>query len=1840
MKQILGYCISEQVYASSRTLVYRGKRENDQQSVIIKLPRHPYPSFSEIAQYRNAYTLIKKLPIPGVVRMLALEKVDQYLALVMEDFGGISLHDQIIKEKNSIGLGRTTEGMNQFLKIARQLAQILEQLHQHRIIHKDIKPDNIIIQPVTGKIQLIDFTNASQLPHINPEINRISAIEGTLTYISPEQTGRMNRGIDYRSDFYSVGVMFYELLTGQLPFICDDPMELIHCHIAREPVFPKDKVPEIPEMVSNIVMKLMAKMPEDRYQTASGLKQDLETCIQQWQAHHQITNFTLGTYDLSTQFLIPEKLYGREKEVEILLHTFEQTAQGNREMMLVGGSSGIGKSALINEVHKPIVRQRGYFISGKFDQFQRDIPFSAFVQAFQTLIRQLLSETEIAIKQWKASILSALGESAQVIIDVIPELELLIGSQPPIATLEPTAAENRFKLLFSKFTQVFTTADHPLVIFLDDLQWADLASLKLIQLLMTDPDTCYLLLIGAYRNNEVSQAHPLTLTIDELCNAGVSIHHMSLKPLEFEHLNYWVSQSLKCSLSQATSLTKLVYHKTQGNPFFSRQFLNELYQEGLIFPNLQLGYWQWDRAKVERLTMSSDVLDLMKAQLKRLPLATQNILKLAACIGNLFDLETLAIISETSTTKTANYLWSSLKAGLIVPVDEMYKFFPENESEAIPDHFTVEQQNPRYKFLHDRVQQAAYRLIEPDKKQETHLKIGRLLWRETGEIEREEKLFEITNHLNQGVQLIQEQAERVRLAKLNLITGQKAKISTAYAAAVNYLKNGLELLDETSWQSQYYLTFELHKERAELEYLNGNYEQAERFIYLTLSRSKTVVEKAEIYNLLVIQHTFRTQYQEAIRVGSTALKLLGLDLSKSQLKTALEAEFIEVQYRLKNTKISELIDQPELQHPEYKVAIKILSNLEAPAYFTDPDLWSLIVTKMVNISLKYGHISESSFGYATYALLLILKSQNYQLAYQFVQLAIALSERFQDRGYKCRNCTALVAVINHWVKPMNSISTVVSEGCQAGLEAGELQYSGYILAYQAITLFYSENHLERLTQKLAESLVFARKINNQLATNIILGLSLGIKFFLEETTITELFGKEVISETEYISRCKENKTFMGVSFYLIIKAQALLMFGKFEEAQSSIEEAHKFTQYIPGFISIAQLNFLESLILTHLHSQTSSEQKQKHESRIQTNLQQMKIWAENCPENFQAPYLLIVAEQARIQGKYWEALEYYDRAIASAKQHRWVQQEALANEQAAQFWLAQNREKFAQTYMIEAYYCYARWGAVVKIKQLEQDYSELLSPILKRENNILNSSISKTNTSASHSSGSGTGTQSLLDLTTVIKAFHALSSKIKLNNLLSTLVQLAIENAGAQKCALILHKDNQLILEAFAYTSSTAFTSDTHSSLDSFERPLIPVNLCQDLPQSLINYVWRTQKSLVLDEATNNAFWVGDPYISKQQPKSILCTPVSKQGQLIGILYLENNLVSGAFTSERLQLLEVITTQAAISLENARLYDNLAIAKSQLEATNQTLEQKVQQRTQELHEKNQCLAQTLEELQRTQTQLIQSEKMSSLGQLVAGVAHEINNPVNFIFGNITHAQEYAEDLLEVIKAYQECYPEPVEAVQDLIEEVELDFLVEDFPKLLNSMEMGANRIREIVESLRNFSRLDEAEVKSVNIHEGIDSTLMILHNRLKAKPDEPGIEVIKNYGDLPPIECYPGKLNQVFMNILSNAIDTLQQKRKETDSEPGKITITTAATTDQKIKIKIADNGLGMSEKVQKQIFDPFFTTKPVGKGTGLGLAISYQIVVERHQGQLSCISTPNEGTEFIIEIPIRQLSI
>ena len=1835
MNFIIGYSIQQQIYTSPRTIVYRALREQDQQPVVIKLPCHPYPSFGELAQYRNSYNLVKNLHIPGVIKMFALEQVKQRLALVMEDFGGVSLNQH---REWPQSMGSTPEGIDTFLHIALQLAKSLAKLHQRRIIHKDIKPHNIIIHPQTKEIKLIDFSSATQLAKEVPEIHNPHSLEGTLAYMSPEQTGRMNRGIDYRSDFYSLGVTFYQLLTGELPFTSEQPLELIHCHIARQPVAPIERNHQLPEMLNSIVLKLMNKVPEHRYNNAMGLHYDLQKCQLLWQEDRQITLFELGETDRSDRFLIPEKLYGRETEVQTLLTAFDriscsslnrnQTTQHQAELILVAGFSGIGKSALVNEIHQPIMEKQGYFISGKFDQFQRDIPFSAWVNAMRELMRQILSEVEVKLQKIAIKLQRALGEEGQIMVDVMPELELIIGKQPPATKLSPIAAQNRFNLLFPKFISVFAQSEHPLVIFLDDLQWADLASIKLIQLLLEQVDIHHLLLIGAYRDNEVSADHTLMLTVQEIQKRGVEIKQLNLTPLTESAINNMIADTLHYSPLESLVLTEQIYQKTQGNPFLSSQFLLSLYQDGLIFYNYLSNKWDYQLEKIKELAASDNIVDLVATQLQKLPETTQEVLELAACIGNQFDLATLAIVWGYSPTETASALWSALQAGYIVPKNEIYKFYASDDNIEFEPNNQQPQPKLIYHFLHDRVQQAAYSLISKSKRKKTHLKIGQMLLQNSSGQEQQEKVFDIVNQLNQGRKLISAKVEKNQLAKLNLIAGNKAKASTAYDAAMKYLTLGLKLLEEDSWQTEYDLTLGLYTAATEAAYLQGKFEEMERLSEVVIQNTTTVLDRVKVYEIRVLAYNIQNQGLEAIKIAIPVLEELGIQLPTQPTATDLEQEFATVGALLQHKSIEEIANQPLMNEPYPKAAIRLLSSLATSCYIGMPQLYPFVIFEQIKLSLAFGNDLVSPFTYCNYGIIFGSIHKDFKTGYQFGKLAVDLISRVNAKEYKATVYAVFYAHIAHWHNtPKESIKGLL-EGYVSGLEVGDLEFAGYCLGHYATSAMVSGKELNLLEKELANFSEAIGRIKQQVART-------WINIYWQ--TVLNLVGKTknpttlvglAYDEENTISRQQLEKNRLGMAFFQVNKLMLCYLFGEYEKALEITNTDSKLDGGTGPF-NYTLFYFYDSLA----RLATASQHKNLWE-RVDANQNAMKVWAEEAPRNYLHKYELVAAECHRVKGEQTEAIEAYERAIALATENEYIQDIALANELCGKFYLDWGKIKVAQTYMIEAYYSYVSWGAIAKVKDLETIYSELLGPILVRPAESINPLSNMTSVSTSYSStasSSTTNSQNVLDISTVIKASQTLSGKIKLDHLLSTLISLVMENAGAQKCALILLKNNQLILEAIANFPAMKI-AERQQDIHNIERPLTFVAASPEIPQTLINYVWRTGDPLMFNDATCEANWANDRYIKQQQPKSVLCTPITKQGKLIGILYLENNLAKGAFTPERLQLLEMITAQAAISLENALLYDRLMLAKDQLEVANHSLEEKVQERTKELNQKNQDLAQTLQELRRTQSQLIQTEKMSSLGQLVAGVAHEINNPVNFIYGNLVYAQEYTDNLLEVIDVYQQHYPDPVEPVQKIIESVELEFLIEDLPKLLTSMKVGANRIREIVESLRNFSRLDEAEVKQVDVHEGIDSTLMILYNRLKGKSDTREIQVIKNYGILPKIECYAGQLNQVFMNIISNAIDALESC-PNSEWEP-KITITTMITPEGIVSISIADNGCGMSEAVQKQIFDPFYTTKPVGKGTGLGLAISHQVIVERHRGQLNCLSTPGEGTEFIIEIP------
>ncbi|MEG4233118.1 AAA family ATPase [Microcoleus sp. Pol11C3] len=1509
MLSIPGIAVVTLLYESANSLVYRAIREADQQPLIIKLLKESYPTPQELLRYRTEYRITQELKEVGVVRVYDLQKYQNSLVMLVEDFGGESLKIWMQQRKFSL---------KEFLQIAIATTETLGQIHSANIIHKDINTSNIVFNPATGQLKIIDFGISTQLTRERPSLKNPNILEGTLAYISPEQTGRMNRSIDYRTDFYSLGVTFYELLTGKLPFETEDALELVHCHIARQPVPPHEIKPEIPLIVSQIVSKLMAKNAENRYQTALGLKQDLEMCLVQLQETDSIEEFDLGTLDLTDHFLIPEKLYGRETEVFHLLTAFERVRNANAEMMLVAGFSGIGKTAVVNEVHKPIARQRGYFIKGKYDQFQRNIPFSAFVQAFRELMGQLLSESDAQLHRWKTLILTAVGESGQVLIDVIPELERIIGAQPAAVELSGSAAQNRFNLLMQKFVQVFTQAEHPLVMFLDDLQWADSASLKLLQLLMED--TGHLLVLGAYRDNEVSPAHPFMLTVDEIVKSGAVVNTITLQPLSLADLNQLVADTLICDLSLAGPLTELVYQKTQGNPFFSTQFLKALYEDGQIIfnpPQSPLskggskGGWQCDINQV-KFADASDVVEFMAAQLQKLPAETQDVLKLAACIGAQFDLETLAIVSEELPQQTESALWKALQEGLILVISEAYHFI-QADAQSSTESVT----NPTYKFLHDRVQQAAYSLIPNDQKQATHLKIGQLLLQSSSEIETEEKIFDIVGHLNQGIELIHTLSERSALAQLNLEAGHKARNSTAYAAANIYLQTGIDLLTPQCWQTQYELALNLYVAGAEIAYLNGDFDGMELMASLVLQEAQTILDRVKIYEIKIAAQTAQSKVLETIAVARDALLRLGIELPAEPDEAKIGKALQALAGQLSGRKIEELVDLPVMTNPQTQAAMQLSGMLFPPIFQGMPGLLPLLSSTMVSLSLSFGNAPASTVGYAMHGMVLCAFLQEVETGYDFGQLALSLLDRFNVPEFKSTVLLLFGGWIQHRQESLLATIPTLKEGYRLGMETGDFVDAGYNIYICFYTYLFAGVELDSWEAEIAGYRAVMAQLK-QYSARVYLDMIQQTVQNLRETRIRpDLLIGSAYDETVMIPKHYQDNEFTAIACACIYKLLLAYCYGNYTAALDHISQVKQYLMGVSGSAFVPIFNFYAALTHLALFPAQPALEQTEIISLVETHQSTLQQWAQNAPMNYLHKWYLVEAERQRVLGNKAEAIEMYDRAISGAKENKYVNDEALANELAAKFYGEWGKTKVAQAYIFEAYYCYVEWGATAKVTDLETRYPHLFA-VTQTGRKTTQTTVAMTTT------GSGNH----LDITAVMKASQAISGEIMLDKLLSSLMKILMENAGAQKGYLILLSQGQLFIEAEGTIDDELVTV-----LQS-----IPVETCQDLSWAIVNYVSRTQESVVLDDAARSGQFTNDAHIRKNQPKSILCVPLINQSQIISIVYLENNLTAGAFTPERVELLKVLSGQAAISIQNSKLYTELRENESRLAQLNKAYE--------------------------------------------------------------------------------------------------------------------------------------------------------------------------------------------------------------------------------------------------------------------------------------------------------------
>ncbi|MDM8553238.1 AAA family ATPase [Desulfococcaceae bacterium HSG7] len=1792
MITIPGYRNLTKIYESASSLVFRAVKEEDNQPIILKILKEDYPSSDELTRYRQEYDITRSLTdLSGVVNVCSLEKHRNTLMMCLEDFGGESLRIWLDQKRIFT--------LDELLTFAIRITEILGQIHKRNIIHKDICPSNIILNPASGVLRIIDFGISTQLSKQYRTLKNPDMLEGTLAYMSPEQTGRMNRALDYRTDFYSLGVTFYELFTGKLPFEAKDAMESVHCHIAKLPVppcelqnrvFSKNPV-SVQEMISNIIMKLLEKTAEARYLSAWGLKADLEECLKQWQTTGQIEPFSPARFDLSEQFQIPQKLYGRDSEIETLLSTFERVAGGKTEMMLVAGYSGIGKSALVKEIYKSLAEKRGYFITGKFDQLDRNIPYSAVVMAFQELVRQLLSESEKQLAVWKEKLLTALGNNGQVIIDILPAIESLIGKQPAVPQLGLTESQNRFELLFQNFMHVFCQPEHPLVVFLDDLQWIDSATLKLLELVMNDIDNTSFFFIGAYRDNEVDPTHPLLVTLDKLREERVTMNRITLHPLAFEHIQQLIAESVHHTPEAVSALTDSVMRKTGGNPFFVNLFLHTLYEENALHfvpPTYkQKACWQWDIDHIERLDITDNVVELMIGKLKKLPESAQQVLRLAACVGNQFDLNTLSVIYEKSTVATFEDVMPVLTEGFILPLSE-----PEMSGSDI---HTSQWIIHHFQFLHDRVQQAAYALIDNEQKRAVHLLIGRLLLKNTPADALEGKVFDIAGHFNHSLELLDNLAERRKVAQLNLMAGHNAKMATAYRAAVSYLTAGRECLPEKSWENEYDLTLNLFTEAAEAAYLSGDFKQMEHLAQVVLHHARTLSDEAKVCEIQIQSYIAQNLQQKAIETALIFLKRLGISFPEEPTQEDIGLALQTMHVSLSGKSIRNLIDLHKMTNTHNILAMRIMGAVVPTAYAVAPELMILLVVKQVALSLAYGNIAESGFSYVCYGFILCGVVGDIEAGYEFSLLAADLFKQMDEKKFKIRIIFVFNGLIRVWKGHVREALQPLLGNYQLGLEIGDLEYAALSTHAFSYFSYFIGKPLAALEREIALYSHAIAQLKQEVTLNWINLFWQVVLNLLGRSNhpcrlIGEVYDENIQSE---LDRQANDRT--AVYNFHINKSILHYLFQEYAPAIANAEIAEQHLDGVTGTLEMAMFYFYDSLARLAVYPGLPQQEQDAVLTKVAANQEKMKHWAFHAPMNFQHKYDLAEAEKARVTGQNWQAVEFYEKAIAGAKEHEYLNEEALAYELAGQFYLNKGNPKIAQVYMRDAHYAYQQWGATAKVHNLEARYPQFLAPKTAR---VIPADAA---TSTTRMTSTSTNDPEQLDLNSIMKAAQTLSGEIVLSRLLENMMHIVIENAGAEKGFLLLPEQDNWYIQAQGHADSSETV--VLQSLPFEESGLVSADI--------IYYVARTQENVILHDATQKGDFIRDIYIVKHRPKSVLCMPLVNQGRLTGILYLENNLTTGAFTPRRLEILNLISSQIAVSIENSLLYNRL--------------EEKVTERTHELYERTSELE--LEIVVRKKAEKAAEKANLAKSMFLANMSHELRTPLNGILGfaqilqrepSVTAEQRHG---LEVI-------------------------------------EQSGDHLSVLIDDVLDLAKVESGKIELYKTDFNLSSLLSGVCEIINIRAENKGVDFyLESANDLPrSVHGDKRRLRQILLNLSGNAVKFTDQGsvalkvslNKGEHLAVGRVSDSVTRHQQQNedsrkelplrvISFKIEDTGIGIAPENLERIFEPFEQIRKRGrqtKGTGLGLAISKNLI-EQMGGRLSVSSQMNVGTRFQFELTL-----
>jgi PAS domain S-box-containing protein len=1483
--------ILEALRQDEEFILYRGQSQDDTPQVLMLSPAADYPAPESLKRLEHAYSLKERLDPAWAARPIGFAPNRERIVLVLEDPGGEPL-DRFWSSGETRIRGPSARSLDlEFcLRVGINLANAIGCLHRRGIVHKDIKPANVLVNSATGQVWLMGFGIASRLPRERQSPDPPEFLEGTLAYMAPEQTGRMNRSIDSRSDLYSLGITLYQMLTGSLPFVASDPMEWVHCHIARKPEPPSERLENVPAAVSGIIMKLLAKTAEERYQTAAGVESDLRRCLEAVGTNscssavprtngssslpECIAPFPLGERDTPDRLLIPEKLYGRAAETETLLASFDRVvASGMPELVLVRGYSGVGKTSVVNELHKVLVPPRGLFASGKFDQYKRDIPYATLAQAFQSLVRPLLSKSESELRIWSDALREALGPNGLLMVDLVPELKLIMGEQQPVPELPAHDAQRRFQLVFRRFLSVFARSEHPLALFLDDLQWLDTATLDLLEDLLTQPDVRHLMLIGAYRDNEVDSTHPLMRKLEGIRRAGAAVREIVLAPLTREDLGQLIGDSLHSEPDPVTPLAQLVHEKTYGNPFFVIQFLSGLADEALLTFEYSRGRWSWDLNRIQAKDYTDNVIDLMVRKLNRLPLETRKALLEFACLGNSAEISTLSIVHGTSEEKVHSDLFEAVRQEFVARLEGSYK------------------------FVHDRVQEAAYSLIPEDSRVETHLQIGRILMARTPLEKREETIFEIVNQVNRGATLITSPEERDQIAELNLIAGKRAKDSIAYASALKYLTAGAALLTDDCWECRHELAFALQLQRAECEFLTGESAAAAERLTRLSSRTANTVELATVAGLRMDLYTTLDQPDRAIDVGLEYLRRLGIEWSPHPTSEQAGREYERISIKLASRAIEELIDLPAMSDPVSLATLGVLTKFVPPALHTDGNLFSLAICRAVNLSLECGNSGGSCFAYVWLGIIAGSQFGNYQAGFRFGRLGYELVEKLASKRFQASTYVIFGSHLMPLHKHVKAGRDLIRRAFDVANEIGDLTHAAYSLDNLNTNLLVAGDPLAEVQREAENGLEFAKKARFGIVIDLITA-QLGLIRTLRG--LTRKFGSfddEQFEELRFESHFANDPALALREFdYWTRKLQARFLAGDYASAVDASLKAQR-VPWTSRFFKTAEYHFYGALSRAASCDSAEPEKRQQHLEALTAHHGHLKVLAENCPENFENRAALIGAEVARINGRELDAERLYEQAIRSAHANGFVHNEALAYELAARFYAARGFEDFWRLYLRKARYCYLRWGADGKVRQLEE-----FNPYLRDE------------APASGPASTIGAPVEHLDLATVIKVSQALSGEIVLGELINKLMRIALEQAGAERGLLILTRGKEQRIEAEANSERDEVTVHFRQSLVT----------ASELPESLLRYVIRTLESVTLHDASAENLFSEDEYIQRKHPRSVFCLPLIKQRKLVGILYLENNLAPGVFTSKQLAILGLIASEAAIALEQTRLYAELS----------------------------------------------------------------------------------------------------------------------------------------------------------------------------------------------------------------------------------------------------------------------------------------------------------------------------